>query len=112
MPTPKTITMRGGSRVPGESSAGSARANCRVNAAFRRGPSGALPPSPTAPSLHFITAFSHRLLIVALALVALTLAACKKDAAVEAMDTDANGYVCLKCQAKLYTERSVFIGPK
>jgi hypothetical protein len=38
--------------------------------------------------------------------------ACKKDVAFEAMDSDANGYVCLTCGAKLYTDRSVFIGPK
>ena len=39
------------------------------------------------------------------------LTACKKDAT-EAIETDANGYLCLKCGAKLYTDRSVFIGPK
>jgi DNA-directed RNA polymerase subunit RPC12/RpoP len=38
--------------------------------------------------------------------------ACKKDLAMEAVDSDANGYLCLKCGAKLYTERSVFIGPR
>jgi DNA-directed RNA polymerase subunit RPC12/RpoP len=38
--------------------------------------------------------------------------ACKRDAALQAMDSDANGYLCLKCGAKLYTDRSVFIGPK
>ncbi len=37
---------------------------------------------------------------------------CKKDTALQAMDSDANGYVCLKCGVKLYTDRSVFIGPK
>jgi DNA-directed RNA polymerase subunit RPC12/RpoP len=37
---------------------------------------------------------------------------CKKDVAVDAIETDANGYVCLKCGVKLYTDRSVFIGPK
>jgi hypothetical protein len=36
---------------------------------------------------------------------------CKKDVAAEATDSDANGYLCLKCGAKLYTARSVFIGP-
>jgi DNA-directed RNA polymerase subunit RPC12/RpoP len=41
-----------------------------------------------------------------------SLTACKKDPAFEAMDSDANGYMCLKCGAKLYTERSTFIGPK
>src|SRR5262252_8274831 len=49
-----------------------------------------------------------------LLLVALSLAvtACKKDVTTEAMETDANGYLCLKCGAKLYTDRSNFIGPK
>ena len=37
---------------------------------------------------------------------------CKQDVARDASDSDANGYLCLKCGAKLYTERSVFIGPK
>jgi len=46
------------------------------------------------------------------ALLLLGATACKKDAAFEAVDSDANGYVCLKCGAKLYTDRSVFIGPK
>src|SRR5207237_1326127 len=44
--------------------------------------------------------------------LALAFAGCKKDIANEAIETDANGYLCLKCGAKLYTERSVFIGPK
>jgi hypothetical protein len=51
-------------------------------------------------------------LIVCVAAVLLGATACKKDAALEAMESDANGYVCLKCGVKLYTERSVFIGPK
>lgn len=42
----------------------------------------------------------------------LMVAGCKKDAAREASDSDANGYLCLKCSARLYTDRSVFIGPK
>ena len=52
--------------------------------------------------------------VVALWLAALALlaAACKKDAALDAMDSDANGYWCLKCGVKLYTARSVFIGPQ
>jgi len=37
---------------------------------------------------------------------------CNKDAGVSAIETDANGYLCLKCGAKFYTERTVFIGPK
>jgi DNA-directed RNA polymerase subunit RPC12/RpoP len=34
---------------------------------------------------------------------------CSKDPALDAIETDANGYFCLKCQAKLYTERKVFL---
>jgi len=51
------------------------------------------------------------LLVVCLAAVLLAATACKKDAALVAMDSDANGYVCLKCGVKLYTARAVFIGP-
>jgi hypothetical protein len=47
--------------------------------------------------------------LLALALMA---TACKKDAALDAMDSDANGYLCLKCGVRLYTDRSVFIGPQ
>jgi len=42
---------------------------------------------------------------------ALAMTACKKDVAVEASDSDSNGYLCLKCGVKLYTARSTFIGP-
>jgi DNA-directed RNA polymerase subunit RPC12/RpoP len=52
------------------------------------------------------------LLFVCLAAALLSATGCKKDSAIEAMETDANGYVCLKCGVKLYTDRSVFIGPK
>ena len=47
-------------------------------------------------------------------LVALVGSGCKKDAASEASDSDANGYLCQnqKCGVKLYTDRSVFIGPR
>jgi hypothetical protein len=47
-----------------------------------------------------------------LAALALMATACKKDAALDAMETDANGYLCLKCGVKLYTDRKVFIGPQ
>jgi DNA-directed RNA polymerase subunit RPC12/RpoP len=47
-----------------------------------------------------------------LAALALLATACKRDTSMEAMDSDANGYLCLKCGAKLYTARSVFIGPQ
>jgi ribosomal protein L40E len=49
-------------------------------------------------------------MIIMLALVAIC--GCRKDVAAEASDSDANGYLCLKCGAKLYTARSVFIGPQ
>ena len=45
-------------------------------------------------------------------LVAIVGSGCKKDVASEASDSDANGYLCSKCGVKLYTDRSVFIGPK
>src|ERR1051326_7683261 len=53
-------------------------------------------------------------LVISLCLagVFIHLTGCKKEAALDAMETDANGYLCLKCGAKLYTDRSVFIGPK
>jgi hypothetical protein len=44
-------------------------------------------------------------------LTLLTVPGCRKDPAAEASDSDANGYLCLKCGAKLYTSRSNFIGP-
>jgi hypothetical protein len=55
---------------------------------------------------------ASRILLPCLAALSLGLTACKKDAAYQAIETDANGYLCLKCGAKLYTDRSVFIGPK
>ncbi len=39
-------------------------------------------------------------------------AGCHKDVAREASDSDANGYLCLKCGAKLYTPRAVFLDSK
>lgn len=58
----------------------------------------------------------HRLragvLFTCLAAVLLAVVGCKKDTGLEAMETDANGYLCLKCGVKLYTDRTVFIGPK
>ena len=40
------------------------------------------------------------------------LAGCGKNVAEEASDSDANGYLCAKCGAKLYTDRSVFLALK
>jgi len=45
-------------------------------------------------------------------LVAIVGPGCKQDVASDASDSDANGYLCQKCDAKFYTDRSVFIGPK
>ena len=39
-------------------------------------------------------------------------AGCKKDSAFDAMESDANGYICLKCGAKYLTGRTVFLGPR
>jgi len=50
--------------------------------------------------------------VLCLAVLLLGLTACKKDVATEAIETDANDYLCLKCGVKLYTARAVFIGPK
>jgi hypothetical protein len=51
-------------------------------------------------------------LLLSLILLSLCAPACKKEPAIDAMQTDANGYLCLKCGVKLYTDRSVFIGPQ
>jgi DNA-directed RNA polymerase subunit RPC12/RpoP len=48
--------------------------------------------------------------MICAAALLLGLAACKKEAGLEALETDANGYLCLKCGAKFYTERTVFMG--
>lgn len=38
----------------------------------------------------------------------LCLIGCGRNEIKKALDTDANGYLCLACKAKFYTERSVF----
>jgi transcription initiation factor IIE alpha subunit len=63
------------------------------------------------PALAPILALQALSLLLLLAVVT-PLTGCKKDQAFEAVETDANGYLCLKCGAKLYTDRTVFIGPK
>lgn len=50
--------------------------------------------------------------VLGLAAVLLVVTACRKDAAFEAANPDANGWICLKCGVKLYTARTLFIGPK
>ncbi len=37
---------------------------------------------------------------------------CKREEGFEAMETDAHGYVCLKCGGKFYTEQKVFLESK
>ncbi len=62
---------------------------------------------PSAPGLRRLAC-----LVGVFALVAFVGVGCKRDVANEASDSDANGYLCTKCDAKFYTDRSVFIGPK
>jgi len=50
--------------------------------------------------------------LLSLATLVTAFTACNKDAGLAAIETDANGYVCLKCGAKFYTERTVFMGSK
>lgn len=48
--------------------------------------------------------------VIYVAALLLSLAGCKKESGLEAIETDANGYLCLRCGAKFYTERTVFMG--
>lgn len=48
-------------------------------------------------------------IILFLTAAMVTLMGCSRDVAKEASDSDANGYLCTKCNAKLYTDRSVFL---
>ena len=41
-------------------------------------------------------------------LLAAVLAGCSKSEVDQALDSDANGYLCGKCQAKFYTDRELF----
>lgn len=61
---------------------------------------------PTRPNVCWQTA------LFCLAVLATSLTGCKKEAGLEALETDANGFLCLKCGAKFYTERTVFMGAK
>jgi hypothetical protein len=47
-----------------------------------------------------------------LATLGLLAGSCGKQAGADAVQSDANGYICLKCGAKYYTTPTVFIGPK
>ncbi|HWQ90217.1 MAG TPA: hypothetical protein VN673_00995 [Clostridia bacterium] len=68
------------------------------------------PETPSPPAL----TFSRRDWLSLLLFSGLSWAGggCKKSAAEDASDSDANGYLCLQCNAKMFTDRSVFIGPK
>ncbi len=69
---------------------------------------------PTRNFKLLLTSLTRRnaLALVLTLAVGVALTACKKNVAEEASDSDANGYLCLDCGARLYTDRSVFIGPK
>ena len=54
------------------------------------------------------TRFSVQGCLLAFLVVAALGAGCKKNAIDQALETDANGYVCNGCNAKFYTERVVF----
>lgn len=47
--------------------------------------------------------------ILLVGLLSAFLASCSKDSGMAAIETDANGYFCQKCRAKLFTERKVFL---
>jgi hypothetical protein len=49
------------------------------------------------------------MLPTALFVLCFALTGCHGDVAKEASDSDANGYLCQKCGAKVYTDRSVFL---
>ncbi|MEI9962459.1 MAG: hypothetical protein WDM76_15450 [Limisphaerales bacterium] len=47
-------------------------------------------------------------LIILLMMVATLLVSCGKSEVDQALDSDANGFICPNCKAKFYTERNVF----
>ena len=51
-------------------------------------------------------------LALGLVVVALGLTGCSKDPALAAIESDAYGFQCLKCQAKFYTDRKSPLGAK
>src|SRR5262249_27027006 len=55
-----------------------------------------------------ISPLFHRVLAFHLVILALGLVGCGKSSVSRALQSDANGYVCSACQAKFYTDRSVF----
>ncbi|HWD18421.1 MAG TPA: hypothetical protein VHB20_04015 [Verrucomicrobiae bacterium] len=53
------------------------------------------------------------ILLALVAVAAVFLAAgCKKEGGSAAIESDANGYLCLHCGAKIYTDSSMFLGAK
>jgi len=74
---------------------------------WRRSAVGSI--KPPLNGFHAAKTCAWKLLFMLLTLI--TPSGCRKDLAAEASDSDANGYLCLKCGAKLYTSRSNFIGP-
>ena len=63
---------------------------------------------PTGP----VSGSLRQLLILGLTAVTLGLTGCGKDAALAAIETDAYGFQCTKCQAKFYTDRKSPLGSK
>lgn len=51
---------------------------------------------------------SSRWLVMAWCAVLVFLCGCGKDSVDQALDSDANGYLCRGCQAKFYVDREVF----
>lgn len=51
----------------------------------------------------------RRFLPLAAGMLLIFVGSCSKDPGMEAIETDANGYLCLKCGAKFYTDRKVFL---
>lgn len=50
--------------------------------------------------------------LLGLSICILLTSSCTREAAEEATNSDANGYVCLGCGAKLYSARAEFLGPR
>jgi hypothetical protein len=44
--------------------------------------------------------------------VMLAAAGCQREQGFDAMETDAHGYICLKCGGKFYTEQKIFLESK
>ena len=56
--------------------------------------------------------WGHQLLKLGLLVIGLGLAGCGKDPALAAIESDAYGFQCLKCQGKFYTDRKSPLGSK